>query len=239
VGSKASLWLVTRPVVLQNLCLPVGCRYIDSTCLKSLKKAQKRLVKRMKEITVTVKNAYKDFTKSVDIPVDMKVEEFKQAAAEMAGLSNIPVLLIDEGTNKVLQDNLTFDELNAKDGDVFVLHPDGEGGGVRLNISAPINIPDIEEMTVLLVQADVVSRLEEYRSDQQHWESIMWTLIGAVLGVLVNWVTSEPMVISKVSILVIVLFLVFSFIAFTAAFKYRKRAEKMKDRILSSRKVSG
>ena len=192
----------------------------------------------MQQITVSVRNLAGDFRKTTEVPLDMKVGDFKQAAAELAGLPGLSILLVEEGTDKLVQDDQTFGELGIKDGSIFILCPEAEGGGTRLSISAPINIPDLEEMTVLLVQADVVYRLEEYRSDQQHWESIMWTLVGAILGVLVNWVTSEPVVISKISILVLIMFSIFACIASVSVTKYRKRAEQMKDRILSSKKLS-
>jgi hypothetical protein len=192
----------------------------------------------MNQITVTVKNLSGDFRKTTDVPLDMTLGDFRQEAAQIAGLSGIPSCLIEEETNKVVRDNLTFNELGIQDGAVFILIPEAEGGGIRLDISAPINIPDLEEMTVLLVQADIVHRLEEYRSDQQHWEAIMWTLVGAILGVLVNWITNEPIVISKISVLAIILFTIFACIALASVTKYRKRAETMKERILSSKQVS-
>lgn len=189
-------------------------------------------------ITVTVRNLSGDFRKTTDVPLDMKLGDFRLAAAKIAGWSSIPVCLVEEKTNKVLRDNSTFGELGIQNGTVFILSPEAEGGGTRLNISAPINIPDLEEMTVLLVQADVVYRLEEYRSDQQHWEAIMWTLVGAILGVLVNWITNEPIVISKISILAIIMFSILACIAFASVVKYRKRAEKMKERVLNSKTVN-
>jgi hypothetical protein len=130
-----------------------------------------------------------------------------------------------DSKNKILNDKLTIGELGIEDGTVLTLMPLAEaGGGVRLDISAPINIPDLEEMTILLVQADIVYRLEEYRSDQQYWEAVMCTLMGAILGIIINWVTNEPISISKISILAIILFSIFACIAFGSAIKYRNRA---------------
>jgi len=191
----------------------------------------------MKQITVTVKSFDGNFIKTTDVPLDMTLGDFGLAAAEVVGLLDIPIDLVEEGTDKVFNQKSTFGELGVQNGTVFILWPLAEGGGTRLSISAPINIPDLEEMTVLLVQADIVYRLEEYRADQQHWEAIMWTLMGAILGVLINWTTSEPIVISKISILAIIIFSIFACIALASVIKYRKRAEKMRERVLNSKKV--
>jgi hypothetical protein len=304
-------------------------------------------VLRMQEFTVTVRTLDGTGRKTTEVPLDMTLGDFREAAAEILGLSGIPTSLVDEKTNQVFRDGLTFQESNIENGAVFVLVPEAEGGGVetstkkvnelflrvtyrdkfsevsvpedatvyflmaatfnnlikqgisnieetnnykallkrtneflkktntlaqesvldndeliivhdledpidrlklgyrvpqnaidRIDISAPVSIPKREDMTVSLVPADIVYRLEEYRSDQQHWESIMWTLVGAILGVLVNWATSDPLVVSKVSVIILVIFFVFTSIALTSAIRYRRRAEKMKERMMNSMKSS-
>ncbi len=311
---------------------------------------------KMREYTVSVKTVDGATQKTTEVPSDMSIADFREAATEILGLSQFTTILVNEKTQEVVKDILTFEELGVEDGQVFILVPEAVGGGGqyppkaaggggqyppkkinalflrvtyqnqtsnvsvaedttiylliaaslnnfirkdipeiketnnykallkrtnsflkktntlaqenllnndeliivhdledpidrlkfgyqvpqntldKLDISAPVSIPKREDMAVLLVPADIVYRLEEYRSDQHHWESIMWTLVGAILGVLVNWSTSEPLVISKVSVIIITLLFIFSSITFSSAIKYKKRANKMKERMMNSLK---
>jgi hypothetical protein len=70
------------------------------------------------------------------------------------------------------------------------------------------------------------------------WEAIMWVFVGAVFGIIVNWITSDPIVVSRTSIIVTVIFVVVTGIIWFAARDYKKRADVMKSRILEFRKSS-
>ena len=301
----------------------------------------------MKEYTVSVRTVDGSFKKTTEVPSDMILRDFKEAAAEILGLSGIPTYLIHEETHQLVKDNLTFKELDINDGAVFVLVPEAEGGGddrllhrppskvnelflkviyqdqctelsvsentsiyllltsalnifleqevseihetnnykillKRTNkflnktkdlaqenilnndeliivldlkdpidqiqadyqipqniqdgfsISAPVSIPKQKDMAISLIPADIVYRLEEYRSDQHYWESVMWTLVGAILAVIVNWSTSETLVISRTSVVILMMLFIFLVITFTSATKYRKRADKMKKQMIST-----
>lgn len=297
----------------------------------------------MKEYTVTVRTLDGSSRKTTEVPFDMNLGDFREAASEVLGLSGSPSCLIYEETHQVVKENTNFEELNIKNGTVFIVAPIVDGGGDqnlpqktndlflrvtyqdktsevsvpedttvylllassldsfirqndldvkenhnykallrrtnqflkktntlfqesitnndeliivrdledpidklklgyqvppsfsdKLDISAPVSIPKREDMAVSLVPVDIVYRLEEYRSDQQYWESTMWALVGAILGVVVNWSTSEPLVISKMSVIILIMLLVFSFITLSSALKYRKRADRIKERMLAS-----
>jgi len=102
----------------------------------------------------------------------------------------------------------------------------------QINITAPIYIPTIDSLAINLVPADLVYRLEEYRSDASRWEATFWTLIGAIIGVIVNWVTNDPINISRTSIVVIAFLLVMAVLIGIAARDYRKRADIIKSQML-------
>jgi hypothetical protein len=105
-----------------------------------------------------------------------------------------------------------------------------------IEISAPVYIPPRDSLAIGLVPADMVHQLEEYRSDEMRWGAIMWTFIGAVLGIIVNWATSDPIVISRASIVVTAILLLMTVVMWMATREYKKRADKMKARIVGFQK---
>ncbi len=105
-------------------------------------------------------------------------------------------------------------------------------------LGAPIFIPNRDSLAIGLVPSDIVYRLEEYRSDQMKWETILWIFVGAILGIVVNWITSEPLVISRASLVVVVILVIISIIIGVNAREYRKRADEMKSKILDFHKSS-
>ena len=156
-----------------------------------------------------------------------------------------------------LTDEDTIESSGAKPGERFTLVPERIPKGPKsewwkpnfesspekevfdaVDLSAPVYIPTKESLAIGLVPADTVYRLEEYRADQMRWEGIMWAFIGAVLGVIVNWVTSEPIIISRTSLIVIAVFVIMVIITMIASRDYKRRAESMKSRILEFRHSS-
>lgn len=82
----------------------------------------------MEEITVTVKNLSGDFKKTTEVSPDMLLGDFRNAAQELANLSNVPCTLVLEKNNKVMRDNDTFQSAGITSGSVFILTPEAEGG---------------------------------------------------------------------------------------------------------------
>lgn len=82
----------------------------------------------MNQITVTVRNLSGDFRKTTDVPADMTFGDFKLAAQERAGMSQVPCDLILEKTNEVMRDSDTFEGAGIEPGSVFILAPEAEGG---------------------------------------------------------------------------------------------------------------
>lgn len=107
-----------------------------------------------------------------------------------------------------------------------------------LEMSAPVYVSTRDSLAIDLVPSDLVYKLEEYRSDEMRWSSIMWTLVGAVLGVIVNWATSDPMVISRASLVVFAILAMMAVFIWIATREYRRRADEAKRRIIEFRKAS-
>jgi hypothetical protein len=100
-------------------------------------------------------------------------------------------------------------------------------------ISAPVHIPD--DLSIQLVPVDLVDKLEEYRSDQIKWETVFWAFIGAILGIIINWVTSSDLVITEVSVVTLALLALMAVITGRAAKDYTKRVDMAKAKMLNSR----
>lgn len=105
-------------------------------------------------------------------------------------------------------------------------------------LAAPIYIPNRDSLAIGLVPSDIVYRLEEYRSDQMKWETILWIFVGAVLGIVINWITSDPIVISRTSVVVLIILIIVSVVIGVNAREYKKRADEMKSKILDFHKSS-
>jgi|APSaa5957512622_1039677.scaffolds.fasta_scaffold05372_5 hypothetical protein len=92
--------------------------------------------------------------------------------------------------------------------------------------SAPIYIPDNDELAIKLVKGETVYELERCRSDEIIFSSIMWTFVGAVLGVIINWVTSFPIRITTASLVTLFLLVLFSILMKMISSEYKHRADK-------------
>ena len=73
------------------------------------------------------------------------------------------------------------------------------------------------------------------RSDERRWGSVGWTFVVAILGVLVEWVASDPIHITRPSIVLIATFAAVSFFTFKAACDYRHRAQGARTEMTRSR----
>lgn len=107
----------------------------------------------------------------------------------------------------------------------------------EINITAPVYFPPRDSLAINLVSTDLVYRLEEYRSDEKRFETILFTIIGAIIGVVVNWATTEPLMFSKTSIVIIILLSIFAVLSGIAMRDYRSRANQIKTSMLSQNKI--
>jgi hypothetical protein len=72
-------------------------------------------------------------------------------------------------------------------------------------LKAPILLPPLEDMQVRLVASHSLERLEEYRSDESKYYLFVGLFGGAILGILSNWFTNEQLIMTRFSIVFIIL----------------------------------
>lgn len=97
-----------------------------------------------------------------------------------------------------------------------------------LRPNVPLILPDSKDLAVRLVKADTLSVVEDYRSDENKWYSTAWGFIGAILGMVVNWVTSSSINITPASLIIVGLFAFVAVLAWVAARDYGNRAKHLK-----------
>lgn len=101
-----------------------------------------------------------------------------------------------------------------------------------LQPSVPLIFPDPQKLAVRLVKADLLNIMEEYRSDENKWYSVAWAFIGATLGVIVNWITSQEVYIGRPALVIIGAFIIMAVLSWVQAQNYGRRVSKLKDDLL-------
>ena len=97
-------------------------------------------------------------------------------------------------------------------------------------LNAPVRIPSRDKLAVKLVPFDLVYSFDEHISDSNVMSAAFWTFFGATLGVIVNWVTAENFVITRLSFFILVVFVVLTIFFGILMRKYSKRAnDKMNE----------
>ena len=97
--------------------------------------------------------------------------------------------------------------------------------------SAPVYAPERERLAINLVPSDLVYKLEEYRADNKIITSIFWACIGGIVGIMGNWLTSDPPHLTPISVVAVIMLLVFSTIFGFIMSATNQRAKKKKSEI--------
>jgi len=79
-------------------------------------------------------------------------------------------------------------------------------------LTARVLLPPPEMTDVQLLPSGVLERLEEYRSDENIAYLLIGTFVGSILGILSNWVTNDPFIVTKFSLVLLGLFVMLTFI---------------------------
>lgn len=188
----------------------------------------------------------------LNLPVDVPLEKLMPAIATKLDLPSatnenkqIQYSVIFESTGEIIGNQTKLENLTLKENDSLrvitsvselVVHekklpiPEKELLDAVGN-TAPIYIPSRENLAIGLVPVDLVYRLEEHRSDEIKWQNILWVFIGSVLGMIINWVTAENFTVTKVSIIIGVVFIIMIIFSGSSAFTYHRRAEDMRKKL--------
>lgn len=94
------------------------------------------------------------------------------------------------------------------------------------DLSAPVYLPKRTSLSVDLVPSDLVFRLEEYRKDGSFFTAFFWTLIGTILSILYDLVTTVPFLLSVNSISLLILLGIFTIIFGILSLVYSIRANQ-------------
>ena len=97
-------------------------------------------------------------------------------------------------------------------------------------LTAQVILPSAEDMSVRLVPLHSLERLEEYRSDENKAFLLIGIFAGSVLGVVGNWATGD-LTISRVSIFMLVVMLVLTFLTIYWARVIAKRSDNVRRQI--------
>lgn len=100
-------------------------------------------------------------------------------------------------------------------------------------LSARIILPSQDVTDVHLIPTHSLDHLEEYRSDENIVYLLIGAFSGAILGVLSNWATTEPFVITRFSIVLLSILAVLTVACIFWAWRLRKRTTALKERFLN------
>jgi transcriptional regulator with XRE-family HTH domain len=106
---------------------------------------------------------------------------------------------------------------------------DAKASGQEL--SASVTLPPESSMTLQLVRADSLERLEEYRADENRWFTWLGVFVGAIIGIIVNVATGGLFNVSTGIILAV--FVLMAVFCWRAANDYQKRAENLKQELIT------
>lgn len=114
-----------------------------------------------------------------------------------------------------------------------------EIGSADIELSAPVRMPDRENLTIFLVPQDDIYRLEEYRADEKKWESVFWVFTGAALGLVINWATGDITSLTASSVILLVILVAVAVFTLFASRDYKRRADKTMNNMSTRFSVSG
>ena len=98
-------------------------------------------------------------------------------------------------------------------------------------LTAPVQLPSKEAMTVRLGPINLIERLDEYHSDETLAHTLVGLFFGAILGIISDLFSKSPFEISPFSIILIVILLILSVSAIVWLMRIRKRRMKVQEQL--------
>jgi hypothetical protein len=100
-------------------------------------------------------------------------------------------------------------------------------------LTARILLPERKHLNVPLAPVHSLERLEEYRSDENIAYLLTGAFVGAILGILSNWADNDPFVLTRISIVLMILLVILTIFCVIWAIRLNRRATSVKKDILS------
>lgn len=72
------------------------------------------------------------------------------------------------------------------------------------DLTVPIKLPNRKELSQKMVPLYLLNELDEVRKDSDRFFNYSIFFAGGILGIIINWVTSDPIIFSKASIVAII-----------------------------------
>lgn len=160
---------------------------------------------------------------------DERLASKREIAAELEDKLEGLKRQVDELHKAVLGGKELSQEVKRLEGLAATIEKAGEIGR---NLTADVVLPPAKDLRVKLVPSDTLDRLEEYRADEAKAYLLVGAFLGAVLGILSNWVTQEAFTVTKISGAFMTFFGSMAILAAAWALQISRRARSLRTRLL-------
>lgn len=99
-------------------------------------------------------------------------------------------------------------------------------------ITAPVELPSQEAMTVRLGPVNLIERLDEYHSDENLAHTLIGLFVGAILGIIADWFIKIPIQVTPFSVILIVILFLLTVSTIFWLIRIRKRRNNIQRQII-------
>ncbi|HET9897360.1 MAG TPA: hypothetical protein VFQ44_20715 [Streptosporangiaceae bacterium] len=112
------------------------------------------------------------------------------------------------------------------------------GEPATADASAPIVLPDRQDLTVRLVSQHSLERLRDVEADKSLFDNLLWCLLGGLIGFFTNVATSQKVAIGAAGIVFISLLAAAAIGTFAMRLRLSRRLNEARDRVHAKRDTS-
>lgn len=150
-----------------------------------------------------------------------------------AEVLNVELASLRQQLNEIRKGTISSEQLDSRIEEM--LRTANRAIGRSEEITARVILPPSELTDVQLLPSGMLERLEEYRSDENLAYLLVGAFGGAILGILSNWATNDPFVITRFSVVLLILILLLTATSIFWAWRLKKRADSVKRQIFSNK----
>jgi hypothetical protein len=163
-------------------------------------------------------------------PFDKAFSDYVRFAGQYAGIA-VPQLQEELSQLKRQVDEYKSQAIDKNGSLNNVLEATDRVIATSSGLLARVILPRQEEMSIQLVPAHLLDRLEEYRRDVGIYTIYIGVVSGAIAGILVNWATGGESAITLVSMILVLSFVVFDGLGCLRLWQISRRADAAKKRM--------